>query len=369
MNDEKQVIIKIDTWTFIRFWLVVIGFLAVGGLLWSMRVGLGIVLTAIFFAVALNPIVSKLSHILSGTHKKRRKLAVTLSYLMVIIVLGGLLAIIVPAIIRQTGTFITSMPDIIASADSKLGALYDFANGHGLGEFLQDIVVSAQSSINGIANDFQTGFISGAGSFFSVLASVFLVVVLTYLFLADGSPLMDQFWAKQSGSEASTKLQRTLSRMSKAISNYVNGQLTVALIDALFSVILIFVISIFTGVPIYLCLPLGLLMGIMCLIPMFGATIGTIIAGILLAFNSLPAAIIFVAVYFIYQQIENNIIVPKIHANRSDLPALVVLIAITIGLFMNGIVGGILAVPIVNCLRVIYEEYGAKVKKAVRRKS
>ena len=96
---------------------------------------------------------------------------------------------------------------------------------------------------------------------------------------------------------------------------------------------------------------------VLSLIPMFGATIGGTIVTLLLALNSIPAAIIYVIFFVIYQQVENNFISPHIQAKHIDLSALMVLASVTVGLYMFGVVGGIIAIPIAGSIRVLVDEH------------
>ena len=66
---------------------------------------------------------------------------------------------------------------------------------------------------------------------------------------------------------------------------------------------------------------------------------------------------IFLIFYIIYAQIENNLIAPKLQGNALNLPAAVILIAITIGMYMFGLVGAIVAIPIAGCIKVAIEEW------------
>ena len=77
----------------------------------------------------------------------------------------------------------------------------------------------------------------------------------------------------------------------------------------------------------------------------------------MIAFNSIPAAIIYVIYFIVYQQVENNFISPNIQARRIDLSALAILVAVTIGIYLFGIIGGIIAIPIAGSIRVLIEEY------------
>ena len=99
------------------------------------------------------------------------------------------------------------------------------------------------------------------------------------------------------------------------------------------------------------------------LIPMFGQIISVCLVVVILAISSPVAAIIFALVYIIYAQIENNVIAPKIQGSALKLPAVVILGSMIIGMYMFGLLGAIIAIPIAGCIRVLIEEY-PKIKSA-----
>jgi predicted PurR-regulated permease PerM len=78
---------------------------------------------------------------------------------------------------------------------------------------------------------------------------------------------------------------------------------------------------------------------------------------LLIALNSVPAAITYIIFFIVYQQIENNFVSPHIQSKRINLSALMILAAVTIGLYMFGIVGGIIAIPIAGSIRILVDEY------------
>ncbi len=90
---------------------------------------------------------------------------------------------------------------------------------------------------------------------------------------------------------------------------------------------------------------------------MFGQFIGGTLVTILLFFSNPFAALIFAVIYIVYAQIENNIIAPKIQGDALNLSPLIILCAIVIGMYMFGLLGAIIAVPIAGCIRVIVDEY------------
>ena len=107
----------------------------------------------------------------------------------------------------------------------------------------------------------------------------------------------------------------------------------------------------------------GILFSIPCitalfyLIPMFGQFIGGTIVTVLLLSSNLWAGLIYAIIYIAYSQIENNVIAPKIQGDALSLKPVVILCAIVIGMYMFGLLGAIIAIPIAGCIRVLVEEY------------
>jgi predicted PurR-regulated permease PerM len=91
---------------------------------------------------------------------------------------------------------------------------------------------------------------------------------------------------------------------------------------------------------------------------MFGSFIGGCIVALLLAFNVWGAGLAFFIYTIVYLQIEANVISPKVQGKGLQLPALAVLAAVTIGVYMFGIIGAIISIPIAGCIKVLIEEYG-----------
>ena len=90
---------------------------------------------------------------------------------------------------------------------------------------------------------------------------------------------------------------------------------------------------------------------------MFGATLAGIVIAIVLALNSIAAAIVFSIYFIIYQQVENNFISPQIQSRTIKLSALAVLIAVTIGTYVFGLLGGIISIPIAGSVKVLLEDW------------
>lgn len=347
--------IDIDTRTFIRFWLVVFGFTLVAFLLYKAQTALIILGISLFLALALNEPVSRISRRLPG---KSRVGATAIAYVAVIGFLGAIVFLVLPTIVQQTAQFAQRIPEVVQNTTEQWTALRHFVDDYNLQPQLDTALKSIQDTAGQWAGDIGKNIIDGLGSLFSFFAALILVLVLTFLMLIEGPTWLNRVWSVYPEKHKVQRHRRVLHRMYTVVSGYVNGQLTVSAIGATFAGLFVFILSlIFPAVPSSLAVPTGAITFILSLIPMFGATIGGVIISLLLMFNNVPAAIIYAVYFVIYQQIENNFIAPHIQSKRIDLSALMVLAAVTVGLYMFGVVGGIIAIPIAGSIRVLIEEY------------
>jgi predicted PurR-regulated permease PerM len=102
------------------------------------------------------------------------------------------------------------------------------------------------------------------------------------------------------------------------------------------------------------------------LIPLVGATLGAVVAIAVAALHSLPAAIVVLVVFVVYQQLENHVLQPVIMSRTVELSALTVLVSILIGVELFGFLGALLAIPVAGVLHVIgrdlYDSYRGRLK-------
>jgi predicted PurR-regulated permease PerM len=145
--------------------------------------------------------------------------------------------------------------------------------------------------------------------------------------------------------------------MYRVVSAYVNGQVLIAAIAATGALVALLVLAAFFDVPYSLALPLSGVIFITSMIPMIGATIGTIIVTLVLLFSDISAAFIFMAYFIVYQQIENNLVQPAVQSRSVELTALSVLAAVLVGVYLLGILGALLAIPIAGCIRVLVNDF------------
>ena len=349
-----RVHIEIDTKTFIRFWLVLIGFALVALAIYSARTALIILGVALFLALALNGPVSRLAKYMPG---KSRVVSTAIAYIIVVMALGAFIFLAIPAIAQQTGKFVQSVPALVETARTQGNGLNHLVEQYNLQPQLDAAIKAINENASQTASSFGKNIISGLGSVFSALTAVFLVLVLSFLMLIEGPNWTKRIWLLYSDKEK-MKYHRTIAqRMNAVVSGYVTGQLTVSAIGAAFAGLTVFVLSLIFPVPSNLAIPTAAITFVFSLIPMFGATIGGLIVAALLAFNTVGAAVVYLIYFVIYQQIENNYISPTIQSKRNDLSPLAILASVTIGLYLFGIAGGIISIPIAGCVKILFEAY------------
>jgi len=347
--------IDIDTKTFVRFWLVVIGFGLAILALYNARVALLILGISFFLAIALNSPVSRIIKVLPG---KSRVGATAISYVMVIVLLGLIITLVIPPIVQQSARFVQSVPALVDGATSQYKGISNLINQYNLQPQVDQALNSIKESTASWASNVGQSVITGVGSFFAFVTGLILVLVLTFLMLIEGPMWMQRLWGLYGNQRKMQTHKRVVSRMYGVVNGYVTGQLTVSSIGALFAGLAVYILSlIFPDIPATLAFPAAAITFVLSLIPMFGATIGGVIITILLFFNAPLSALIYGIYFVVYQQIENNFISPHIQAKKIELSALAVLAAVTIGLYMFGVVGGIIAIPIAGSLRVLLDEY------------
>lgn len=350
-----KVRIEIDTKTFVRFWLVVIGFGLAGLLIYSAREALAILGAALFLALALNKPVAHLSAMLPG---RSRLGATALAYTSIIILLGLIVWFVIPPLVQQSAKFAETIPSLVDRAGEQWTGLREFIDKNNLQPQVDSTLESIKEQSAGWAANIGSNILNSVGSLASFLVSLFLVIVLSFLMLLEGPTWMRRIWGLYDDKIRMERHKKVVHRMHNVVSGYVTGQLMVSAIGALAAGFCVFILSFFfPEVPGNLAMPTILITFILTLIPMFGSTLAGVTVGLLLLFNNVPAAVIYGIYFFIYQQIENNFIVPAIQAKKVELSALAVLAAVTVGLYVGGLAGAVLAVPVAGSIKVLIEYY------------
>ena len=345
-SDIQEVSVTISFRTFVRIMLLTVATVLLFGALHKASHAILLIFIAFFLALALNSPVYWLSEHLPGRVKGSRSLATTISFLVVVLALTAFVASLVPPLIKQTQGFAQAAPGLVQDFKSQDSTTGRFIREHQL-----------EDDINSLSSQLSNRIKHSGGTAFStvqkVSSSAFAMLtiwVLTFMMLVEG-PKWLKFFRDITPERHKDVYDRLTTDMYGVIKGYVNGQLFLAVLASLFIVPMLFILHI--KYPIAL-----MVVVLVCgLIPMVGHTIGAAIVTTVALFTSINAAIIILAYYILYQQLENYLIQPRIQANTTNMSPLLVFMALIVGVSFGGLVGGLVAIPVAGCIRIGLLEY------------
>lgn len=299
--------------------------------LWQIKQVLLTIFIAFLFATALNPIIGKLTRF-----RVPRWIAIILTYFIVLGVIFGTGAAVIPPLVDQTAAFASRLPQYL----TLIGIT-------GIDQFLVSEQIANLGKIP--ANVFQI-----AVSAFQNIIAVFGVMVLTFYMLLEWGRL-DNRLAFLFG-QNSSRAHDFLIKAEKRLGGWVRGEVMLMVIIGLLSYVGLRLLG------IHFALPLAILAGLLEVVPNVGPLVSAIPA-IIVGFTISPVMGISVAaLYFLIQQLENSLIAPKIMQKSIGIPPLVTLIVLGIGVELGGIIGAILALPIFLVIQIVLAEFFPKLK-------
>lgn len=350
---ENKQVIDIDIRTFIKFWGVILAIGLVGLFVWNAFTVVLILGLSAFFAISIYPIMKIVDRKLPG----KRLTATILTFVFLVLVLGVVGALIVPTILNETITFVSNLPAIIEGTSLDFGWINAAGNNMGI----EDLQATLLDQLKNFSADFVssvgTTLVNGAGVLTSFITALVWVIVLTFLMVLEGPTLYGSFIKKLKKYKNAERFDRMCRAMSDVVTKYMHGQVVVALINGMASTVVVGLICLVFGLPLGLAFPLGLISGLISLIPMFGTFVGGAIVAVLLAFNNWIAGLVFFVYFLVYMQIEGNVISPRIMSKGLKMSALAVLVSVMIGIYTFGLIGALLSIPIAGCIKVVVNEF------------
>ena len=301
-----------------------------------------LLIISIFLAMGLNPAVEFFKR--RGLNRSW-SVAAILGLVLLFVTLLALL--IIPPVIKQTTSLIENAPALLDNLKSNK-FIADINQNYGIIDsinqriesFTQDgtLLISAFGGIVGVGKTFISGIFTSLP-----------ILVLTMYFTISLPQVID-YGIRLAPATRRDRIRALTNGIVSRIGAFVGSQISVAFIAGL-------VMSVATAV---LGLPspiaLGMLVFICGLIPLIGHFIGSAILTVVALTQSVLTAVVMLAIYVIYQQIENYLLMPKIMQKSLAIPGLVTIVSALIGASLLGLVGGILAVPIAASILLILEE-------------
>jgi len=315
-------------------------------------------------AFVLNVPMRSIERLLVGIKNAslRRALAIALTFLSVLLVLTGAAYLLVPQIVETVESLVSKLPGFFAGIRDRasqflnnnpavMGWLssntsFDSINWSDL---IQKAIAWISGSLNNIV-DFTITLVVGLGTgiFNAILSLVFALYCLSRkeVLARQGRRLLYAFLPEHVGDEA----VRILRMSNSAFSNFISGQCLEALILGM-----MFVVSMLIFKMPYIPL-ISVIITITALVPIVGAFAGCIVGAFFILVDDPVMAIWFVVLFLVLQQIEGNLIYPKVVGSSIGLPGMWVLLAVAIGGSLMGVAGMLLMIPLISVLYALTRE-------------
>lgn len=314
---------------------------------------LTLIFVSFFLAMALNPVVHKLSTMLKS---KSRVRATAIAYSVVVTILIGFISLVLPPLVSQTSDFISDIPATLRDLETQDGFVGDLVRRYELEEQVTDFANSISENIGSYSDD----AINLANRVVSNLISIITVLVLTFMMLIEGPRWLRAFW-RQYPKERRKHAQEISGKMYRVVTAYVNGQVLVAGIGSVFAIVALFIASNVFGVSSEINpIALGGIVFLCSLIPTVGVFLAALLVFLFSLFASFPLAITMLIYFIVYQQIENVSIQPIIQSKGTELSPMIIFVSAILGIGFGGVLGAFIAIPVAGCAKVLIDDYLAR---------
>jgi predicted PurR-regulated permease PerM len=325
--------------------LVLVGVAVVLWIMWVSRRVLIWTFVSVFLAIAMSPAVEALQRRGLG----RRGAAAAVVYLVVLGAIVALGALIIPTLIQQVNDFVEAVP----------GYVQDLTRGRGPLGFLEtkyQVVERVEKAVQGDGGG--AGCLAGGAtaaldvtrSVITFVAGVVTIVFMTFFMLLEGPTWRARLIALLPP-DRQPRAEAMAHEISRTIGGYVTGNLLISVIAGVATTLVLLVV----GVPF--ALALGLLVAILDLIPLAGATLAAIIVTLVALTDSVTSGLIVLAFFVVYQQLENHLLQPIVYGRTVKLSPLVILVSVLIGAEVAGVIGALGAIPVAGTIHIVLVDW------------
>ncbi len=309
---------------------------------WLIRDVLALLYVSALFAVVLSPIVRSTSQIRIGRWKPfHGSMAV---FFLLVAVAGALTTfgfLALPPVLNDLQSLAGELP-------SRLPAILDKIKGVPYADRIDtaDVIGWVQRGLSGGAAYLLVSFKTWAGALVTVIAGF----VLTLYFILEGDSAYRWFLSFLPEAPRE-RLDHTLRRAATRMEKWLVGQLSLMLILGTLSTV------VFLSLGVRYAYVLGVLTGLLNLIPVLGVAVSVVLAVLVAVIDSWGRVLGVVIFFGLYLQIENSWLAPRIMRSRVNLPALAIFVALLLGSELGGIAGAMVAIPTAVLVSVLVDEY------------
>jgi predicted PurR-regulated permease PerM len=328
--------------TILRALLIVIAVALVLEMIWIARHVMAWVAIALFLALALDPLV--------GWIQRRGKLgrgpAIGIAYLLLLVVVVAVGASFLPKLIDEVNGFVQALPNYV----------HDLTHGRGRLGFLETkyhVVEKVQEQVKKGGATKVLG-LSGAAlsvtkSVITIIAATVTIIFLTFFMLLEGRAWVERVYSLFPA-RSQERWRRVGHDIYRTVGGYVTGNIVISLIAGASATVVLLIM----GVPY--AVALGLLVAILDLIPLAGATVAGVVVVLVAFLHSVPAGVVLLVFIIAYQQLENHFLQPVIYGRTVQLSPLAVLISVLVGAELAGVLGALAAIPVAGSIQVIVRD-------------
>ena len=324
---------------------------------------LAVLFVSLILASAIDPWVDWLQE-----RQISRGLSVVLIYIIVFSILFIVTTLIVPPIKQEFDQLLLKTPQYFDSAILQYEVIKDYLQNQGILSELRQNLGSVSSGIQGAA----TGLFSTVAGFIGGILSFFLILVITFYMVVEENAIKKLIFSV-SPKRYQEYMIGLVNRMQRKIGLWLRGQIVLSFSIFVLTYIGLSVLSYaaqtmgIIAVPFEYVLVLSLIAGLTEFVPYLGPILGAIPAIFLASVQSPTLALMVLALYYIIQLTENNILVPKIMQKVVGLSPIVSISVLMIGFKLAGVVGAIMSIPVATAVQeMILDVFEYKEKGSIK---
>ena len=328
--------------TILRVLLIVLAVAITLEVLWIARHVLAWVVIALFLALALDPFV--------GWIERRGRLArgpaIGVAYLILIVAIVSMGATFIPKLVDEVNGFVQALPHYVHELTHGRGRLGFLERRYHVVEKVQEQVkTGGATKVLGLSG----AALAITKSVITIIAATVTIVFLTFFMLLEGRSWIDRVYSLFP-QESQPRWRRVGGEIYRTVGGYVTGNILISLIAGASITVVLLVM----GVPY--AVALGLIVAFLDLIPLAGATVAGVIVCFVAFLHTVPAGIVVLVFFVVYQQIENHFLQPVIYGRTVQLSPLAVLVSVLVGAELAGILGALAAIPVAGSLQVVLRD-------------
>ena len=321
-------------------------------LIWHARGVITWVMIAAFLAMAVNPLVDRLQNRVGMA----RGWAAAIVYVVVIAAIAAIGFSFIPTLVTQVNAFADAVPGYVHNLTAGRGKLGFLETKYHIVERVKEQVSAGGAGkvfgLSGIA-------LTVTKSIFSTVAAIVTITFLTFFMILEGPAWMERIYGLLPD-ESQPRWRKVGNDVYRTVGGYVSGNLLISLIAGVASFAVLYALSVPYAVA------LALIVALLDLIPLAGATIAAVVVCTVAFLHSTTAGIVLAIFFVIYQQLENHFLQPVIYGRTVRLSPLAVLVAVLVGAELAGVLGALGAIPVAGAIQVlIIDTRGARKTKRI----